>query len=273
MKYNIRKNWAESYNLIVKKPIVLLPFIIVAFLEFLALELIYFSSRSPLVKICGPIVRKFYGEAFLHYPGNLVLLPKLLYYAQTLIYMFCGVMLLAITVNIVRNIKLKIILKRNVLVRNAFRRYLTFFSFGLLVAAAMFLVKRLNLLFYAWQWPPFMLAAISFILNVILQTLLVLVIPIIVIRKKLFFRALGAGLVLAGRNFPTLLILISLPFLIYLPISLLKIGLPKLMEMTFPEIILLISAAGIILGALAECFIIVSATQFLLDTDKKIAKP
>ena len=70
----------------VKRPIVILPFFIIAFLEGLALELIYFSSRKPLLFIAGPIIRKFSGEPSLHYPINLVKLPRFVYYGQIFIY-------------------------------------------------------------------------------------------------------------------------------------------------------------------------------------------
>ena len=231
MSYNIRKNWVESFGLMVSKPVVILPFIIIAFLEGLALELIYFSSRKPLTNIAAPIIRKFFGEAFVHYPGNLIILPKLFYYAQVVIYVFCGVLLTAITVNIVKNIKTNLPLKRNVLIKNAFTRYLSFFVFGVIMIALMFLLKKVDVFIFTKgmglvskhlpqiliKLAPFGLVIFLFLSNIILQVFFVLVIPIIVIKKSLILKAFWESIVLGFRNFLSIFTLIFLPFLIYFP--------------------------------------------------------
>ena len=255
----------------VSKPIVLLPFLIIAFLDGLALELIYFSSREPLARIAGPVIRKFFGEAFVHYPGNLVILPKLLYYAQILIYIFIGAFLAGITVNIVKNIRTALPLKLEALINNALKRYLPLFIFAVIAVVSMFLLKRVNVYFF-YKLPAFILALILFFSNIVLQAFLVLTIPIIVIKKKGLFKALGESVILGLRNFLSIFTLISLPFLVYLPVTLLKTGAPKLMEKTFPEISLLISSLGIILSVVMECFIIICVSQFILDKEKAAIK-
>lgn len=279
MKYNIRKNWIDAFGLMVKNPVVLLPFAIVAFLEGLALELIYFSPRKPLAYVVNPLVKKYFGGPFVHYPANMIILPKLFYYAQVLIYVLVGVLLTAICVNMVRNIKAGLPLKMQALVRNNLKRYLSFFAFGLMMVSSMFLVKKIDGIIFAkvinalsarlpqtlLKLSPFILNLALFFSNVILQTFLVLIIPIIVIKKKMFLKALGEGIVLSLRNFLTVFTLIFLPLLVYLPIVFLKIGAPVLMEKTFPEVNLYITIAGMILTIFAECFIIVCATQFVLD--------
>lgn len=287
MSYNIRKNWVASFGLIIEKPIVILPFIIIAFLESLALELIYFSSRKPLSYIVNPIIRKFSGEVFVHYPGNLLILPKLFYYAQIVIYIFIGVLLTAVSVNIVKNIRMTLPLKAKALINNAFRRYISFFVFGAVVIVFMLLLKKVDIFIFAkgmglvskhlpqilLKLSPFILTLFLFLSNIILQTFLVLAVPIIVIKKESLFKALGSSINLGWRNFVTIFTLIFLPFLVYLPITLLKTGSSRLINKTFPEINLYIAAAGIILTALVECFVVVCASQFLLDKEEaKIKK-
>jgi hypothetical protein len=156
-------------------------------------------------------------------------------------------------------------LKAKTLIKNAFERYLSFFAFGVIVIVFMILLKRVEVAVF--KLSPFILTLVLFLSNVILQTFLVLVIPIIVIKKKSLFKALGSSIVLGFRNFLSVFILIFLPFLVYLPITLLKTATPKLIDKTFPEISLYIAVAGIFLAAFAECFIMVCASQFLLDKD------
>ena len=105
MKYSITKNWMSSLELMAKRPVVMLPFIIIAFLEGIALELIYFATRFPLSAVANPIIRKFFGEPLIHYPGNLLILSKLFYYTQIVLFASIGTTLTAMAVNMFKNIK------------------------------------------------------------------------------------------------------------------------------------------------------------------------
>lgn len=282
MPYSVRKNWGGSLGIIVTRPVIILPFIIVAFLEGLALELIYFFPRRPVADIAAPLIRKFFGQGFMHYPANFVILPKLFFYAEVAIYVFLGVFLAGISVNIFKNIKMGVTQKTGVSVKNALRPYLSFLVFGIIVIALMFVLKRAGTFIFfkavglaAGELPqilsrliPFIFTLFLFMSNIILQAFLVLTIPIIVIKKKSLIRALGGSVNLAFHNFSSIFALVFFPFLIYLPVTLLKSDIPKLINRTFPEMTLWIIAVGILLAAFVECFIIVCASQFLLDKEE-----
>ena len=279
MAYNIRKNWASSFNLMVEKPIVILPFIFIAFFEGLALGLIYYFPRQPLADVTGPIIRRFLGEIFMHYPANLLLLPKLFYYAQVVIYVFLGVFLAAISANIVKNVRAELPLKSGELIKNGLKRYTSFFIFGLFLVVFVFFLRKGDLFIFTKlmnllskdlpqaviKSSPLLLSLFLFFSNIILQTFLVLTIPLIVIKKKLLLVAMWQSIVLALRNFFSLFTLLLFPFLMYLPIALLKTDTLKLIDKTFPEINLYITIAGIILALFVECFVVICAAQFLLD--------
>ena len=53
-----------------------------------------------------------------------------------------------------------------------------------------------------------------------------------------------------------------------MPVVLLKTGAPKLIEKTAPEANLYLAVAGIAVALAVECFIIICATQFLLDKER-----
>ena len=284
MSYNIRKNWIASFELVLTKPVVLLPFIIIAFIEGLALELIYFSTRKPLSIIAVPIIRKFFGTNFMHYPGNLYILPDLFYYAGIVIYVFISIFLIAISINIFKNIRMNLPIKTSALIKNASRQYPSFVIFGIIMVTCLVLLRKIDIFIFSkftqfglrnfpsigTEFYFIGLLLFLFLSNCILQTFLVLTVPVIVIQKKSFLKALGRSLYLGLRNFKYVFTLIFLPFLVYFPISLLKVASTKLASKTFPEIILYITATGIIIGALIDCFIAVCASQFLLD--KEVAK-
>ncbi|MBN3038939.1 MAG: hypothetical protein JW869_05945, partial [Candidatus Omnitrophica bacterium] len=281
MGYNVRKNWVESFTLMVTRPIVILPFIIVAFLEGIALELVYFSPRRPISYLVNPLVKKFFGEGFVHYPGSLLLLPKLFYYAQVAIYLLVGALLAAITVAMVRNLRMGLPLKANALIKNALKRYTSFLTYALVLVALMFLVKKVEVYVFVRvfrklaihlpqiivEMSPFMLALLLFLSSIILQVFLLLVIPIIVMEKKMILKAFWGSIVLGFRNFLSIFALISVPFMIYLPIVLLRTGSDKIIAKTFPEVNILIAAASTIVTVFVECFIMICGSHFLLDKE------
>ncbi len=282
MKYNISNNWIETFELIKKRPVILFPFAIVAFLEGLAFELIYFFPRKPISFIANPIIKKFFGETFVHYPGNLILLPRLFYYLQIVIYIVIGVFLTAITINIFKNIRSKLPLKTNALIKNALKSYPSFLTYGIVIVVLTILSRRTDMIILsklfkfasdyapnrAAQLFPFISPMFLFLTNALLHVFFILALPLFVIEKKSLFKALAGSIYMGACNFFSIFILIFIPLLLYLPISLLKSFQPVLINKTFPEITLYITIVGIIVAMLIDCFITICAAQFLLDKTK-----
>lgn len=280
MAYSVKKNWISSFGFILAKPTVLLPFIIIAFFEGLAMELLYFSTRKPLSIVAGPIIRKYFGENSLHYPVNLLILPDLFYYIEITIYVFVSVFLMAISINMVKNVKMNLPVKIPVLIKNASKQYSSYIIFGIIMIISIILLRGALTSIFA-NLTQFIskhfsnigtsslyligLLSVLFIANCVLQVFLLLTIPLMVIERKPLLKALGGGIYLGFRNFFSLFSLIFLPFLLYFPITLLKIGSARLANKTFPEVILCVMVAGIIIGVLIDCFVFVCASQFLLD--------
>ena len=286
MGYNIRKNWVESATLLIKRPIVIIPFAIMAFLEYIALELIYFSPRKPLAYIAGPIIKKFFGEAFNHYPANLILLPRLFYYAQIVIYVVIGAALISLTVAMVSNIHRGATIKAKALINNALKNYLSFIIYACFLVGASLLLKKVEVFVFVkgmnvagaklpqfiLDAAPFILASGLFLSGIILQVFLVGAIPIIVIDKVLVVKALWRSFLLGLRNFFSLFLLILLPFLIYYPIVLLRTGAETIISKTFPEINIIIAVVGVIITMFVECYIYICVSNFVLDKKGTRAK-
>jgi len=279
MAYSIRKNWARTFELLLIKPVIIFPFVIVAFLEGLALEFIYFATRKPLSVIANPIIRKYFGESSLHYPGHVLILPDIFYYAEIAIYTFAGIFLIAVAVNIFRNIRLNLPLKPDALIKNSLKQYPYFVIFGILMITLVFLSRKSNMFLFHRLTPlgikylPWIgsgvyfgiLLSMLFLSNCILQTFLISTVPLMVIEKRPFLKALWGSLSLGFRNFLTIFTLIFFPFLIYLPVIALKNFSPYLASRLFPEINIYIVALGIIVGALIDCFLYMCVSQFLMD--------
>jgi hypothetical protein len=283
MKNTLVQTWIRSFESLLKAPIILLPFIITAFIEGLALEILYFSPRKPLAYIFNPIVTKFWGGASVHYPGNLLILSNLFYYAQVVIYIAAGVMLTAISINIYKNIRLNLPLRTNALIKNATRNYGTFAVYGILMVVLLLVIKKVDVFILTRlvrfgaqfapnrtaQMFPFVMPLFLFVTNILLQVFFILVLPLIVLQKKSLLLALRESLSLASRNFFTLFFLIGVPYLLYLPIFVVKSVSAKVVYLTVPEITLVVTILGIILTVFIDCFIIVCASQWLWEKQKE----
>lgn len=278
MRYDIRKNWATSLGLIKAKPVIILPFIIIAFFEALALELLYFSTRWPLSLIANPIIIKFFGEPYLHYPGNLIMLSKLISYSRMLIYVCMGVFLIAISINIFKNTKEDLPIKANALIKNALKKYASFIVYGIIVILLTILIKNVDTAIFNFTVRKLLpglskfyligLSLLIFLSNIVLQVFLISAIPYMILQKTPMPKALLKSVVLGLRNFISLFMLIVIPYLVYLPIALLKSVSFIIVEKTFPEINIIIIAAGIVITTIfADSFIFVSIAQFLSDKE------
>lgn len=270
----------------INQPIIIMPFVLIAFFEALALEVVYFSTRPPILPIAGPVIKKLFGEQFLHYPAYLVSLSKLFYYLQIVIYIIAGAFLVGISVNIFKNIKEKLPVRAKAMVKNSLKNYAYFFGYALIVVFMTFLLKKVDVYVFSKlfklglkflphiqpQIYSICLMMAIFVSNIILQAFVILTIPIIVIDKMPLLKAFLKSMSLGFHNFGAIIALIFLPFLIYLPISVLKSVSDVLINKTFPEISFYITAAGIIASIFLDCFIIICISQFLLIKQKEPLK-
>ena len=97
--------------------------------------------------------------------------------------------------------------------------------------------------------------------------------PFAVLEDKRFFKALLGSLSLVKRLFLAVFILIAIPTLVTLPFSLLKTGLPALMDKTLPEITLLVLGLSVIVTVFIDCIVTVSLTLLFLSKDQVTTSP
>ncbi|MBL7068992.1 MAG: hypothetical protein ISS34_03970 [Candidatus Omnitrophica bacterium] len=286
-RFGLKSNWSAALELLAARPIVLMPFLVLALIQGLFLELLYFSSRRPLSFIADPLIRKFFGAGFTHYPAELILLPKLFAYASTLIYITAGIFLTAVCVEIIKRAKEDSSFDTGDIIRDNGKRYTTFLIYGVIATLAVYLAKRGNAfvfsLFYkllASRLPEavpgtvpaattFFMPMALFLTIVVLHVFLLLVIPIIVIRGGTLWKAIVKSVSMGLRNFSYIFPLIIVPYLVYLPVFIMKANSARLAKLVFPEVILIITAAGIIVSMFVDCFVVICATEFLLKTTKK----
>ncbi len=286
MKLNVKKNWILAYTLITENPIILLPTLLIGFFELLCLELIYFCTRPPLMYLANPIIKKFFGEIFVHYPGNMLVSIKLLRGIQMVFYVLAGVFLYAVTIGIVRAIKEGKTVRVNVQVRKAFPRYTAFLLVGILSVVVFHFENKLigpvfqKVVSVLGNFAPgimhktgsLLAALMQFVTNLIITVFVVLILPLMIIGDMPLMKAVLKSLGVGIRGFFGIFTLIVFPYLIYFPMAVLKSIPVELMGKTFPEITPIILAVDIVIALIIECFVITSVSLCVLDMqkDKKI---
>ena len=132
--YKAGETFSSFHKLIKNNTSLILPFLIVALLDAVALALIFFAPRPPIASFLAPPIRKFWGDQFLHYPQNFVLIPKLFNYAHILTSFTFGIIMTGIFIKMSQSYleRRRHVLKKNVLlpaVVATFKKYVPMFIF------------------------------------------------------------------------------------------------------------------------------------------------
>jgi hypothetical protein len=273
----VKSTWKLTFRTLCGHPRILFPFFITALSEIFFLTLFYYAPRPPLLSILGPPIRKFVGEAYLHYPANFALLPTLFYYGQVFVWLTVGVCMLGVAVNMINQVHEgrpipSIIGSFN----RAIRRYPALFLFALLIfllSMASFRIPRFLIMkfYFLPRGKFFSLQAfffVSFLIAIVIETFLVYGIPSCLIERRSFIGALKRTLKISKEMFVPTFILVLIPRLLDLIIAFLKQKLPLIMAKTFPDITLFILGAGIAVIFVTDLIVIASATNlFLIKKD------
>lgn len=279
--------FAHGFNLFKKNPAVLYPFLIFLATETILLIFLYVIPRAPLVGIFGPLVSTFWGERFLHYPYNFILLPKLASLSRMMLSVLVGSFMTGIAVFIVYDVYNKKHARFKTSLAAASKKYIelfflvfvfTLFFYITMKAVAVnldryFIAGHKQLLFLGpGLWTGLILAIINFLLAVFIQAAFTYAIPILLIEKRGIFRSISLSFVTFKKLFIPTLILVGLPMLIYEPVALLNSRTAFLMHRFFPEFILFVVFLGSAISSLIIDPIITVCTTLLYLSNKEKGK-
>jgi len=262
----VLRRWGDSFNIIRRHPVILSPFILIAFLNAAALYIVYLAPQRPVSYVLAPPIKAFFGERFLHYPLNLVLTPKLFYYAQVFVNATFGVVLSALAVLMIAKVYTREKPSFLINIIETIKKYFPLFFVWLISFTLATIVFRLFLKAYGSPEGVRSIFDVSaaFLLSVIVQIMFIYATPLIIIEKKPFFSALVENVRVVAKLFVPTLFLVILPALLYLPVLVFKSKSLYLMEKFFPEAVLLVPMAGILVTFFVDLLIITSITILFL---------
>jgi hypothetical protein len=242
--------------------------------------LIYLAPRMPLKIIFGPPIRTFWGEIFLHYPANFLLIPKLTNLARMGLSILLGSVLTGMAVTLIYDIYTKKKVSLDTAFLTAVKKYLSLFTVVFLLTALFYFIEKfltislikyfraghIKLLFLnkgLWLGP--ILICLNSLMAIIIQAAFIYAIPILMIEKEKTFKAIIRSFVLFKKLAVPTIILVGLPMLFYIPILVLSYNSAFLIDKIFPEFVILVSFLGILISSLViDILVTVSTTNLYL---------
>lgn len=264
-------------NLLTSHKKILHPSLLLLFINLFILEFLYFIPHFPLKVFFGPLVEKIWGEAYLYYPLDLVLLPKLFYYAQMAVYFVIGSFLLGVTVHMVNaannderlSFKSAIIKTLPVYLNIFLASLLSFILFqcinfilGLLVFRAGKIQSVSGLAVGIKKVIIFGAPYMQFMFGLLVTIILAYLIPIIVLERKKIAQSIVLNLKSLGSSLWLTVMIVVIPTIFYLPILLIRNNIGILVYKSIPEVQIVVIALSV-LATVAINMVITTSTTLL----------
>ena len=255
------------------------PFILIVFINLLILEILYFIPRYPLSIFFTPIISRIWGEGDLHYPMDLMLLPKLFYHAQMIVFIFVSSYLAVLIVDMVAVINDEKTPSFKESLQKSGRGYIyivlySFFSlllfkafdkaYGLLIECALKIHSTTGLYFWIKKFVFYATPYAQFIYGIFVTAFLIYIPVLIILEKKKFFGALMDNFKVLFGSFWLTFVFVLIPTLFYLPFLLMRDSIGSLVEMTSPEIHVFVIIASVFVTIGINVFIVATATTYYL---------
>jgi len=250
----------ETTVTILRNPLVLFLFVFLALMQACALTVVFLSHSEPIGSLLGPIIRRFWGDRFLHYPDNFLLLPKLFSYAEMAVITVAGLVITGITIQLIASARER---EHSSTIVTAFwgtlQRYFGLLFIWLCIFFALRYGARAVLDFLPNRLPLHFAGLLGVFL--MMQMLTAFLFPAIILSGKKYWKSVSEGLGLALTNMPRLFLLLVLPVGLSVALSYLKTMSP-LVSQNNPDMVLVILYGSIVVSTAVDLFI-TSATAIL----------
>ena len=276
----IFETFSETKESFFKNPKIYAPFLVFAGIEAIALIFIYFYPRMPLHVITAPFIRTFFGEIYLHYPANFILIPKLSANLRLVLSTVAGALLTAIAINYTADYFHNKTSKFKSVFAHSAKNYVSLFLLATLIVIIFVLFGNLLEYFLKFYFrngyrkllfagPRYWFGPIPIVINffmaVLIQSFFVYAFPFILIGKEKFLPAIMKSFVFCAKRFFPTVMLVGLPMMLLIPVVVLNYQTSLLMNKFFPEITVLLTIFAIIVNSLiVDPVVTIATTLFYL---------
>lgn len=268
-----------SLDILIHNPVVLFPYAILLSIQLFIIEILYFSPQYPLSIFFAPLIRQIWSEEYLHYPLNLVLLPKMFYYAQVFIYIFFGSFFLALTSRVISFLNDHSRVNMRDAIKEALERYIHIFAaalisfvlFHFLAKSYVFIldafIKQNPMGQSAFFWNRMLLWTIlygQFFVGILSTAITAYLIPVIMIDKTSVNVALLRNFKVLTRAFPATFLFVATLTMLYLPLLMVRNNMSMLMNVVGPEIQIAVIIVSLVISTAIDLLILTCSTVFYL---------
>lgn len=262
---------------------IFLPYLILIFVQLLILEIFYFAPRYPLNVFFGPLIKKLWGESYMHYPWNLSVFPQLFQMIQLPFYIFIGSFMVATGITVLKDINDD---KKGDF-GSAFRKTLGSYVHILLAACVTFALvwlfyKAFNLVharariigatagikFYIKVFILYGAPYFNLFLGALATALTGYILPAIILDKKSVFTAALINFRIIFRTFFFTLGVAIVPYLFFAPALLLRQLISS--RIIPPDMTFLVMVISVLLTVTIDAVVYTSlATSYIINKERK----
>ncbi len=275
------KSYFFAFKTFKNHPSIFVPFIAFAIIECAALICLFLAPRMPFSLVLAPLIRTFWGEKFLHYPVNFLLLPKLSSLSKLVLYVIFGSVFSGAAVHFIgevfqnrknANIALSFFYaaKKYIYLFGAMFFLTVLYYYSVKIPASLlmkyFTSGHSRLLFLkAELWIGPLLAVFNFATGVVIQGACLYILPFLLIDNEKLIKAVFRSFMLFKKLFLQTLVIVTLPSLLYIPFIIINYNTPFLIQNLFPEVVLLVLIAGLTVNSIViDCMMTTTSTALFM---------
>ncbi|MEW6097385.1 MAG: hypothetical protein AB1567_12825 [bacterium] len=271
--------WEETFSLMARYPKIFLPYSVLILLEICLLIFLFLAPLSILSPLVEPPIRVFFGEKYLHYPYNFVLLPTIFDYCDVVLVLIFAPLISGMTVGMVYQTQEgnKPKFCSNFLL--AIKKYLILIGLWMIVTILVFSIFHLGKFlvseFYTDEMAEFihirtwrmarLIQYFCFFLTLLIETFFAFCIPAVMIENKKILSSIKRSFKISSSLFLPTFILICVPTIFNSIIVLIKQKmLIQLMDRFFPEVVFIIMGVEFCIYLITQVLRVLSLTLVFL---------
>jgi len=235
----------------------------------LALILLYASSYTkPLSTYWALLVPNTNAEALTHYPGHLLLMPRILGRLDLILEIVLLVVVQAATVLLFAAVARRERVRVGTSMRAAGRRYLHLALAAAIASAVLFIMFEYAVPALAGSagMPRGLEATAGTLIGLVIQAFFLFTLPFILFDGYAAFKAIGASFRFAGRHFPESFTIVLIPFILTMPTLLLSLNPGAIAFQLSPEFLIQAQIAGEFMEFIATYLLLGALTLYFLET-------
>ena len=270
--------WPEAFRLLRDHRFLFIPVGVSAIAKTVLLALALLAPFPPFSNLLAPVIRYFWSEIYLHYPYHLGLASRWFRRLDLFLPVFLEGFLIAMAALLVRQVIAGRPAKLRQVFADAFRRYpalliLTLINvlLALVLVQAVFIpirliLERVSFLAKSPFTAAFLPGITTLVVIAAVESLFIFAIPLCVMENRPWGSSLVGSIRTSLQAYRWIFLTILAVTLCYLPVILVRQGSMGLVEGPWPESILLIYAARIVVAWLLNSILSVWAAVYLLRT-------